>query len=184
MAHIFAAQDYGPRANPNLTEDERGVFSNLILLCANCHTIIDKAPEFFPDSTIAKWKSDHEARIAGAFGAVAYDTRMEARKALLALTARTGTLHKRVGPDNDYKWNPEADQADEWRHHVHRTIIPTNRSIMALLDRNRDLLVEKERETVELFRQHIEGVEQRHIFNSPLPSAPLYPTGIEGLFNS
>lgn len=178
MAHTFAAQDDGPRANPELTEEERGAFTNLILLCANCHTVIDKAPEAFPDSLITKWKSDHETRIAAVFGAVSYETRTDARKAFLALTARTGAIHRRVGPDNDYKSNPEADEAAEWQHQVRQTIIPTNRSILALLDRNRDLLLESEIETVELFRQHVEGVEQRHIFGCPFPSAPLYPEGM------
>lgn len=178
MAHIFAAQNDGPRANPKLIEEERGAFANLILLCANCHTVIDKAPAAFPDSLITKWKSDHERRIASVFGAVAYESRTDARKALLALTARTGAIHRRVGPDNDYRWNPEADEATEWQHQICRTIIPTNRSILALLDRNRDLLHESEIETVELFRQHVEGVEQRHIFHLPIPSAPLYPDGM------
>jgi len=182
MAHIFAAQDDGPRANPEFTEEERGTFSNLILLCANCHTVIDKAPEAFPDTAIIKWKSDHEARIAAVFGSVAYETRADARKAFLVLIARTGAVHRRVGPDNEYKWSPEADEAAEWQHHVRETIIPTNRSVLALLDRNRDLLLENEMETVELFRQHIDGVEQRHIFNSPLPSAPMYPKGMQQLF--
>jgi hypothetical protein len=182
MAHILAAQDDGPRANPEFTEEERGKFSNLILLCANCHTIIDKAPENFPDGVIIGWKSDHEARIAAVFASVSYETRTDARRALVALAARTDAIHRRVGPDNEYKWNPEADEAAEWRHHVRLTIIPTNRSILALLDHNRDLLLESEVETVELFRQHVEGVEQRHIFNSPLPSAPMYPEGMLNLF--
>lgn len=182
MAHIFAAQDDGPRANPEFTEEERGAFSNLILLCANCHTVIDKAPKAFPDSKLIKWKTDHEARIAAAFGSVSYETRTNARKAFLALTARTGAVHQRLGPDNEYKWNPEADEAAEWLHHVRQTIIPTNRSILALLNHNRDLLLERELETVELFRQHVEGVEQRHLFNAPLPSAPMYPEGMRDIF--
>ena len=144
MAHIFAAQDDGPRPNQQLTEEERGEFNNLILLCANCHTVIDKAPETFPDSVVLKWKRDHEARIAAAFGSVSYETRTEARKAFLALTVRTGAIHQRVGPNNEYKWNPEADEADEWRYHVRETIIPTNCSVLSLLDRNRDLLMEDE----------------------------------------
>lgn len=184
MAHILAAQDDGPRPNPRLTEEERGAFANLILLCAICHTVIDKAPEAFPDSTIFKWKSDHEGQIAAVFGAVSYNSRVNARKVFVALTSRTSAIHRRLGPHNDYKWNPEADEAAEWLHQVRRTIIPTNRSILALLDRNRDLLFEGEKETVELFRQHIEGVEQRHIFGSPFPSAPRYPKGIGDLFKT
>ena len=182
MAHIFAAQDDGPRPNSALSEEERGDFSNLILLCANCHTLIDKAPDVFPDKLIVDWKSNHQGRIAAVFGAVKYTTRVDAWTAILALRARTGSIHRRVGLDNDYKWNPEADEAIEWQHHVRRTIIPVNRSILSLLDRNYSLLHEREHEVVELFRQHIEGLERRHIFGAPLPSAPLYPKGMEQLF--
>lgn len=184
MAHIFAAQDDGPRANKELTEEERGHFSNLILLCSNCHVVIDKAPENFPDRLIIKWKDDHVARIASVFGSVSYDTRADARRALLALSARTRAIHRRIGPDNDYQWNPEADEATEWRHHVRQTIIPTNRSILALFDQNRSLLLERELETVELFRQHINGLEQRHIFDTPLPSSPLYPEEMKNIFET
>ena len=182
MAHIYAAEDDGPRANLEFTEEERGSFSNLILLCANCHTVIDKAPETFSDSVIVSWKRDHEARIAAVFGSVSYATRDAACQALAALSARTGSIHHRVGPDEEYKWNPEADEAVEWQHHMRQTIIPTNRSILALFDQNRNLLLEREAGVVELFRQHVEGVEQRHIFGSPLPSAPKYPEGMAQLF--
>jgi hypothetical protein len=183
MAHIFAAQDDGPRANPTLTEDERGAFANLILLCANCHTLVDKAPAAFPDSVMVKWKTDHERRIAAVFGAISYSTRADAHKALLVLTARTGAIHRRIGPDNGYKWNPEADEAAEWLHQVRQTIIPTNRLVLALLDCNHNLLRNSEVETVELLRQHIESVEQRHIFGTPYPSAPQYPKDVEAIFN-
>lgn len=182
MAHIFAAQDNGPRSNPEFTFAERGKFSNLILLCANCHTIIDKAPEKFPDSVILMWKIDHQARIAGVFQSVSYKNRADARRVLVELATRTDIIHRRVGPDNEYKWNPEADETAEWRHHVRQTIIPINRSILALLDQNRNLLLENELGLVELFRQHVEGVEQRHIFRKPLPSAPRYPQGMRNLF--
>lgn len=182
MAHIYAAEDDGPRPNADFTPEERGAFDNLILLCANCHTVIDKAPDAFPDTVISRWKSDHESRIAGVFGAIEYASRGKAREALLALTARTGSIHRRLNPDRDYKWNPEADEANEWKYHVRETIIPTNRSLLSLLDRNRGLLVEDEVETVEIFRQHIEGVERRHIFDAPLPSAPLYPPKVQQIF--
>ena len=59
--------------------------------------------------------------------------------------------------------------------------IPTNRTILALLERNRELLEADEIEVVEIFRQHIEGLEQRHIFMAPLPSAPLFPREMEEL---
>jgi hypothetical protein len=44
MAHVFAANDKGPRGNPELSEPERGTFENLILLCSTCHTMIVPHP--------------------------------------------------------------------------------------------------------------------------------------------
>src|ERR1700687_1051764 len=52
MAHVFAARDDGPRANRELSKEERGAFENLILLCSLCHTIIDKAPEVYSDRIV------------------------------------------------------------------------------------------------------------------------------------
>ena len=68
MAHIFAALDKGPRADPELTEEERGHYENIILLCANCHTKIDKAPEIYTDTVVTGWKLMHAEKLAATFG--------------------------------------------------------------------------------------------------------------------
>ena len=41
IAHIEAASPNGPRYNPNMTDDERRDFDNLILLCDEHHIEID-----------------------------------------------------------------------------------------------------------------------------------------------
>ncbi len=64
MAHVFAAKDQGPRANVQLTDEERGAFENLILLYPSCHSTIDKAPEDYPDCFLIEWKRRHRERIA------------------------------------------------------------------------------------------------------------------------
>jgi hypothetical protein len=184
MAHIFAAEDDGPRANLALSPKERGSFENLILLCANCHTIVDKAPTDFPDEEIRQWKNVHEQRIGALFGAVSYPNREAAFAALRPLLNRTHAIFKRIGPNNDYKTNPESDEAAEWQYHMRESIIPTNRSVLTLLDHNYVLLNEQEVATVELFRQHVEGLEQRHIHHTPLPSAPQFPDGMNKLFSN
>jgi len=47
MAHIIAASGKGPRADATVTQADKGSYDNLILLCGNCHTTIDKAPADF-----------------------------------------------------------------------------------------------------------------------------------------
>ena len=51
QAHIVGASKSATRGKSNLTRKERDSYYNLILLCPNHHTIIDKNPE---DYTIEK----------------------------------------------------------------------------------------------------------------------------------
>lgn len=60
QAHIVAKNKDGPRGDSNLTPEERDTYSNLILLCANHHTIIDKDPSDYSIEELYKIKTNHE----------------------------------------------------------------------------------------------------------------------------
>lgn len=62
ICHIEAASTDGPRYNPNMTDDERRDFNNLILLCDECHSIIDNKnnENKYPVELLKAWKRDHE----------------------------------------------------------------------------------------------------------------------------
>jgi len=64
ICHIEAASKEGPRWNLNMTDDERRGFDNLILLCDECHTIIDNKENEseYPAPLLKQWKKDHEER--------------------------------------------------------------------------------------------------------------------------
>lgn len=64
ICHIEAASDKGPRFNPAMTDDERRHFDNLILLCDECHTIIDNKENeaLYPVSLLQDWKENHESK--------------------------------------------------------------------------------------------------------------------------
>lgn len=65
ICHIEAASSEGPRFNPNMTDDERRDFNNLILLCDECHTIIDNKEneDKFPVKLLKEWKDNHHSKI-------------------------------------------------------------------------------------------------------------------------
>lgn len=60
IAHIAAAQKGGPRANQGMTAAQRNDYDNLILLCQNCHAVIDGQPGTFTVERLKQIKTDHE----------------------------------------------------------------------------------------------------------------------------
>ena len=61
VAHIHAASDGGPRANPSLSPEERRSADNLILICSICHTKIDSKETQYSAEQLREIKTAHEA---------------------------------------------------------------------------------------------------------------------------
>jgi len=163
MAHVFAANDDGPRANAALSEEERGTFKNLILLCSLCHTIIDKAPQAYPDHVILGWKRMHAEKLHSLFRVTNFEKRSDARAAIDCLLRENHQIFVDYGPHIDDAKNPESGASERWRRKVFQKIIPNNRKVLNHLDANKRLLSSGELVTLEKFRQHIDDLEARHI---------------------
>lgn len=176
MAHIFAANNDGPRANAELSAEERGAFENLILLCPTCHTMIDKAPQDFPDEAVIGWKREHERKLAGLFGAQVFDTRAEALAAIKPLMRQNRMIFQQLNPELDYRFNPEAEEAAQWQFKMVQQIIPNSRRILSILDSNTGLMTEAEEDTLELFRQHVYDLEARHVATIHIGARARFPT--------
>jgi hypothetical protein len=179
MAHVFAASNKGPRANFELTEEERGAYENLVLLCPSCHTIVDKAPEDFPDHLLVEWKRRHVERIAAVFGAIAYGSRHAAREAIEPALAENRVIFDEYGPENDYRFDPESELAQVWQRKVLSSILPNNRKVLAILDANRCHLRGQELTALEQFRQHIDDLEARHLGEGVITVGRRFPLGMQ-----
>lgn len=60
-AHITAANEKGPRYNPELMPEERKSISNAIFLCNSCSTMIDKNKGVdYSSKELNEWKINHE----------------------------------------------------------------------------------------------------------------------------
>lgn len=63
IAHIRDAQP-GNRYDPNMSDDERRSFANLVLLCKPHHELVDKRhPERFSVQELTEWKRNREAQV-------------------------------------------------------------------------------------------------------------------------
>jgi hypothetical protein len=181
MAHIIAAGGAGPRSNAAVTQKEKGVYDNLILLCANCHTTVDKAPADFPDTLLKEWKRKHVERIAGLFGAVVYADRASARKAIEPALTENRAIFEKYGPNNDYRENPESEVARVWQRKMRAIILPNNRKILTIIDANQHHLTLGEIQTLEAFRQHVDDLEAKHVGDNSGDVATRFPSGMSGI---
>lgn len=60
QSHIVGATTNSPRGKSNLIPEERDSYYNLILLCPNHHTIIDKNPDDYTIEKLHLFKDQHE----------------------------------------------------------------------------------------------------------------------------
>lgn len=182
MAHIFAASHTGPRARPDMTEEERGAYENLILLCSNCHTRIDKVPNAYADSKIFAWKHGHKERIANLFGVTEYTSRELAYAAIEPILLENQTIFEVYGPETDEQYNPESEMPAHWKRKIITRILPNNRRLLTIIDANRRYLETEERVLVERFRQHVNDFEAKHLGPPNTPSGLRFPPEMRELF--
>ncbi len=64
ICHIEAANKNGSRFNTDMVDDERRHFDNLILLCDECHSVIDNMDNEskYPVDRLKEWKKNHESK--------------------------------------------------------------------------------------------------------------------------
>ena len=78
MAHIIPASTGGPRDVPaeEFPASERAQHDNIVVLCATCHTIVDKDPASYPARLMREWKEPHRDALERAFGTPTYSSRL------------------------------------------------------------------------------------------------------------
>lgn len=63
MAHIVAFSRMGPRGGASSRPEAINDVNNLMLLCPDCHKLIDDHPDRYTVAIVEKYKSKHEERI-------------------------------------------------------------------------------------------------------------------------
>ena len=163
IAHIISVNK-GARKSIKLTSKEKGSFDNLILLCPNCHTIIDKAESAFSESIILKWKEEHKQKLNAIFGIGKFENRKDAKKALEPFLRENKLIFDTYGPNTEERFNPESNTPRIWIKKIREFIIPNNRKILELVQVNYTLLNIDEKDIFEQFKLHVHDFEAKHLF--------------------
>ena len=140
LAHIIAQRDEGPRGQNPLPLAQRDEYENIILLCPNCHSLIDKNPRQYPDGLLLDWKLKHEKIIQEAFVVPVYSDRKSLSLEIHKLLRRNRQIYLSYGPNSEHVGNPLTDAAIVWHRYIHSDVLPNNRRIAGLLIVNEHLL--------------------------------------------
>lgn len=181
MAHIISAGDSGPRTDNDIDKESKGDFYNLIILCPSCHTKIDKAEELYPQSLLLKWKKEHSEKIQGLFDIEIFSKREEVRAVLTPLLNENKSIFNIYGSMTDERFNPESEMPKRWKSKILEKILPNNRKIQNIIERNYKLLRETEITIFEEFKQHVDDFEAKHKFNVDI-NAKQFPLEMNNIY--
>lgn len=186
MAHVIARSREGPRGEERLPEDERDSYDNLVLLCANCHTVVDdmRALGRYSVGLLSRWKRNHERRVSQVFEAPELQSREELVRRVSALLRQNYAIWSEYGPESEEaRRHPGSDAATTWHREAKENILPNNRQILALVDRNARLLSDEELEVVERFRVHARAFARTQL-GDPDSAAPRFPPEMREAFST
>ncbi len=174
MAHVIAQSETGPRGKRGAPGPD--TYENMILLCPTHHTLVDKAPNDFPELRLREWKTSHERRVDESLRSPDFDSKSElyslARKAL----AENHIIHKRFGPESlQARANPLSEGATIWDLRKIATIIPNNQRIVNAFERHRDLIPEPEWSDFVEFREHALAFERNAYRRTDSDLVPRFP---------
>lgn len=134
VAHIEAAEDNGPRANPKLTPDERRQASNLMLLCRNHHQIVDSSPEKYTVEELRNMKAEHEKWLMNGLSGM-LDKILDDSSDSSPITLPQHAMYFALG-GNDPDMHDYDRCLEKFAKHVQKLPIPDRRLLVHLIRRS------------------------------------------------
>lgn len=158
MAHIRGEKPGANRHDPGQSPAERDAYENLILLCPNHHTLIDRPEneEKFPVEMLLDLKREHEAYVDGLLTTPDFTSKAEVAAHVYPLVAENHEVFVNFGPHSEIaRKNPGSDAHGVWLSERLGTIIPNNRQMLNVLEQNRGLFDPDEQAVLAMFSVHV-----------------------------
>lgn len=138
VAHIIGHGADGPRSEHDLAEHiEKDGFTNLIMLCLDCHKVVDELERSFSADQMRCWKAAHEKRIKALFYVPNITDERELLIQVNDLLEANAVVFNEYGPYSERAIHGESgDALVVWRRRCLDTILPNNQRIADLIERN------------------------------------------------
>jgi hypothetical protein len=186
MAHIRGERPGSNRYDVSQAAVERDDYANLILLCPNHHTLIDK-PEnvgVFSAVVLQKMKSEHEANVNGRLLMTTFSDKYEVTRCVYPFLAENNSVFRNFGPRSEIaRKNPESDAHAVWLSERLSTIVPNNRQIAKVTTDNIALFSPDEQAIITTFALHARSYERWVTDEVTYESVVRFPPEFESLIS-
>lgn len=164
MAHINGKNPGSNRHEATQPVEERDLYENLILLCPNHHTEIDKPEneERYPVDWLISEKLRHEQNVLAALAPNKVSTIDELKDRIAILLAENRQAWILYGPNSQLALsNPHSEEIYQvWKSERLSTIVPNNRAIVQQLTEHRVLFGRAKQDTISKFLSHAKSYER------------------------
>lgn len=139
VAHIIGQGFSGPRSEHELADFiEKDGLGNLLMLCLECHKIVDELERQFSVEQLLAWKEAHAQGIAALFKIPKIKDERELLVQINELLDVNAAIFKEYGPFSDKVVKGEAgDALIIWRRRCVDTILLNNQKILDLIEKNK-----------------------------------------------
>lgn len=187
MAHIKGEKKGSNRHDATQTNEQRDGYENLILLCPNHHTLIDKPEnkEVYTVDILIKMKLEHESRISRCLDPTEIPNIEELKDQISIYLAENRQAWLQYGPSSvNAQKNPHSDEIYAiWLSERLSTIVPNNRIIVGLLDAHRNLFDRSAQGIISQFLAHAKSYEKWVNDEIPYQAVLRFPVDFESLIN-
>lgn len=185
MAHIKGEKEKSNRHDKTQTPQQRDDYKNLILLCPNHHTLIDK-PEnekIYSPRILTEMKLEHEARISQIFDTQNISNLDKLKNEISIYLAENHQVWLQYGPlSESARKNPHSEEIYAvWFFERLSTIVPNNRIIVSLLNTHRKLFNKQAQSIISSFITHANSYEKWVNDEIPYQAVLPFPKDFENL---
>ncbi len=140
IAHIIGHGHNGPRSEHAMADyiDKDGL-GNLIMLCLECHKVIDELENKFSVEKIQAWKSIHNDRIDSLFSLPEIRDEQVLLAEINDLLDENKTIFDEYGPFSQRALEGSSGDAIKiWRRRSLDTLLPNNQKIIGIIKKNKN----------------------------------------------
>lgn len=139
MAHIIGARAHGPRSEFAIAEHIRkNGMENLLMLCLECHKVVDELEKQFGVELLRKWKVNHTNSIASLFTIPKYDSERALLIEIDRLLEENKNIFSSYGPFSTLAMSGDGgDTRKVWRRRCLDTILPNNERIVRIIENHK-----------------------------------------------